>query len=120
MDPGIRGKLALVTGSSSGMGFAVCEALASEGANLVLFARSPDRLEIAQASLRARFDVDVTSISGDMTNSDDVRRLAQELTGRGGPDILVLNTGRHPGRMRELLEHVDDTEWEIAYQGQLR
>ena len=45
MDLGIRGKTALVTASSAGMGRNIAHALAAEGVNLVLFARSADTLE---------------------------------------------------------------------------
>ena len=119
MDLGISGKLALVTGGSMGLGFGVCEALAAESVNLVLFARGKEQLEKAQADLRKRFCVEVETVAGDMTIQGDVRRLGKVLSSKNGPDILILNTTRPPSPMRELLDETDPERWERAYRTQL-
>lgn len=119
MDLGIAGKRAVVIGGSSGLGYAVCEALAAEGVRLVLFARDQEKLAAAQARLRERFGVAVDSVRGDMTLNADVQMLTRMLRDSGGVDILIVNTARPPSPMREFLDETDDGRWEYAYQQQL-
>ena len=119
MDLGISGKLALITGGSKGLGFGVCEALAAEGVNLMLFARNARELEAAQVDLKARYGVKVDVVAGDMTLADDVRRLGHALRDLGGLDILILNTARPPHPLREFLNETDPERWEVSYRTQL-
>jgi 3-oxoacyl-[acyl-carrier protein] reductase len=120
MDLGIRNRVAVVTGSSSGLGRAVALRLAEEGCKLVLFARSADKLESVAAELRARFGAEVLPVCGDMTNAGDVDRLVAEVKrAYGAPDILVVNTSKPPSKMRPILEETDDARWDEAYQVQL-
>lgn len=121
MDLGIRGKVAVVTASSSGLGKAVAEALAAEGAKLVLFARSADLLRTVAAEIEKERNVPVLAVPGDMRSAADVERLVAEMQKTfGAPDILVLNTGRPPRALREVLQETDDERWEDAYQTQLK
>lgn len=120
MDLGIRNKVAVVTGSSSGLGQAVAVRFAQEGCKLALFARSADKLEAVAAELRAGFGVEVLPVVGDMTKAADVERLAADVQRvYGGPDILVVNTSKPPSKMRDILEETEDARWEEAYQVQL-
>ena len=119
MDFGISGKRALVIGGSSGLGLAVCEALAAEGVNLTIFARNASRLASASAQLTQRFGVKVETVAGDITEPLEVQRLAEQLKESGGLDILILNTARPPSPMRQFLDETDDLRWSQAYQQQL-
>lgn len=120
MDLGIAGKLAIVTASSAGLGEAVAHALAAEGVNLALFARSGDRLRANAAEIERRYGVRVLPVAGDMRSRADVENLAAVVLREfGGPDILVLNTGRPPLPTREVLEETEDQRWEDAYRTQL-
>jgi 3-oxoacyl-[acyl-carrier protein] reductase len=119
MDFGISGKRALVIGGSSGLGLAVCEALAAEGVNLAIFARNASRLASATAHLTQRFGVKVETVAGDITEPLEVQRLAEHLKESGGLDILILNTARPPSPMRQFLDETDDLRWSQAYQQQL-
>src|SRR5687767_11341015 len=97
MDLGIRGKTALVTASSAGMGKNIAHTLASEGVDVVLFARSAEKLNDVAKDIRRQHGVKALAVPGDMLVRADVERLASVLQGDfGGPDILVLNTGRAP------------------------
>ena len=121
MDLGIKGKTAIVTASSGGLGEFAARALAAEGANLVLFARSADTLRAKAAEIAKQHGVRVLPIAGDMRVAADVNRLLSETQREfGGPDILVLNTGRPPVPMREVLDENDDERWQDAYETQLR
>ena len=91
MDLGLRGRTAIVCGASSGMGLAVAEALAAEGANVAMFARRRDVLE------READRIGALAVRGDLVVPMDLARLV-ELTvdAFGGIDILVNNGGGPP------------------------
>jgi 3-oxoacyl-[acyl-carrier protein] reductase len=119
MDLGIKGKLAVVTASSGGMGRNIAHMLAAEGANVVLFARSLDKLQTACREIEEQHGVKATAVAGDMTNHDDVLRLAETLKSLGGPDILVLISARPPNPLRETLKEDEQSRWDEAYRAQL-
>src|SRR3954471_3057293 len=104
MDLGIAGKRALVIGGSSGLGLACAEALAAEGADLVLFARDKTRLDETCEELRSRFGVTVEPVAGDVTVREHVAGLRATVTESGGLDILVVNSPRPPSPMRDFLD----------------
>ena len=120
MDLGILGKTALVTASSAGMGKNIAHTLASEGVDVVLFARSAGKLNDVANDIRRQHGVKALGVPGDMRVRADVERLASVLQGEfGGPDILVLNTGRAPNPIRATLAESIESRWHEAYQNQL-
>ncbi len=120
MNLGISGKLALVTASSTGMGRSIALALAAEGVNVALFARSAEKLQAVANEIEQKHRVKVVAVPGDMLVLDDVERLAARLrTEFGGPDILVLNTGRAPNPIRATLDESEEARWHEAYRNQL-
>ncbi len=91
MDLGLRGRTAIVCGASSGMGLAIAEALAGEGANVAMFARR--REELAREAER----IGALAVRGDLTNPQDLERLVEKtVEAFGGIDILVNNGGGPP------------------------
>ncbi len=97
MDLGLAGKVALVAASSQGLGRAIAEELASEGAALVLCARGEPALREVRDALTKAHGVKVTAVPADLTRGEDVSRVVE--TGRrdhGRIDILVTNTGGPP------------------------
>ena len=89
----IRGSTALITGASAGIGLAVARRLAAAGANLVIAARHPERLEEAAAGLRAT-GVKVLAVPTDVGQGNDLVRLVESaISERGTIDILVNNAG---------------------------
>jgi 3-oxoacyl-[acyl-carrier protein] reductase len=100
MDFGIRGKSALVCAASKGLGKGCAMALAREGVNVTITARTAADLEAAAEDIRrAAPDVTVTAVAGDIT-SPEGRRAALEAC--PDPDILVNNAGGPPpGDFRE-------------------
>ena len=120
MNLGIGGKSALVTASSAGMGRNIAHALAAEGVNVALFARSAEKLQAVAREIEQKHGVRALAIAGDMLVRSDVERLASTLQSEfGGPDIVVLNTGRAPNPIRATLDESDETRWQEAYQNQL-
>jgi 3-oxoacyl-[acyl-carrier protein] reductase len=91
VDLGLRGRTAIVCGASSGMGLAVAEALAAEGANVAMFARRRDLLQ------READRIGALPVRGDLTNPQDLERLVTKtVEAFGGIDILVNNGGGPP------------------------
>ena len=89
-----RGKTALVTGASSGIGKAFAELLAAKGYAVVLTARRSDRLEALAAELRQRHGVSTHTIVADLAQPDASQHIAAELGSRGlFIDVLVNNAG---------------------------
>ena len=97
MDFGIKSKTALVCASSKGLGFGCAAALAGEGVDLVINARSQAPLEAAAQDLRDRFGVSVTAVAADITTEEGRARVLQAAGGRA--DILVNNAGGPPPGM---------------------
>jgi 3-oxoacyl-[acyl-carrier protein] reductase len=119
VDLNIRGKRAVVIGGSTGLGFAVCERLAGEGVDLLIFSRNTGRLAEARDRLECTYRVRVDTVAGDITSEADVDQLARAASEGAGPDILVLNTPRPPSPMRDFLEENDNARWDQGYQQQL-
>ena len=77
MDLGLKGKIALVAAASQGLGRAVAEELAAEGASLVLCARGDEALQETCAAIRAATGVPVLGVAADVADPADVARLVQ-------------------------------------------
>ena len=93
MDLGIAGKTALVLGASQGIGRAIAETLAEEGANLVLVARSADALEMLAGSLSDKYGIEATPVAADLSNAAEVEILCSQVSETYRPDMLVNNAG---------------------------
>jgi len=90
MDLKLKGKRAVVSGGSRGIGLAAARALAAEGVDLVLAARSADTLRTVAAELAAAHGVKVIGIPTDVRDDEAVRKLARHAEDAlGGIDILV-------------------------------
>ncbi len=91
MDLGLDGKTAVVLGASQGMGLAIAEALAAEGANVAMFARRRDVLE------REAERIGALAVPGDLTSAEHREQLVgTTIAAFGGIDVLVLNGGGPP------------------------
>jgi NAD(P)-dependent dehydrogenase (short-subunit alcohol dehydrogenase family) len=91
MDLEIKGKLALVTGSTQGIGFATAKMLASEGARVIVNGRQSQSVERAVQELAAHGDV--RGIAADLSGADGADRLIAAVKAAGPVDILVNNVG---------------------------
>ena len=101
MELGLAGKVALVSGASRGLGFAIARELALEGASVALVARGREALERAAETLAAELGPDgstrVAAVVGDVGDAAAVERMVAETRERlGDPDILVANAGGPP------------------------
>lgn len=113
MDLGIRGKVALVTGASKGIGRAVAAGLAAEGARVVLSARSEQNLAVAVEAIRLRGG-EAFAVAADVGDPRQIDDLFERVDHFGGPaEIVVVNAGGPPsGTPGEL----DEAAWARGYQ----
>jgi 3-oxoacyl-[acyl-carrier protein] reductase len=106
MELGLRGRVALVAGSSRGLGRAVAEELAAEGADLVLTARGEDALRATAAVIEPASGGRVVAIPSDLGDAASIDRLiAGAMDAFGRVDVLVTNTGGPPAGSFESLPH---------------
>ncbi len=112
MDLHMRGKTALVTGASSGIGAGVALVLASEGVLLAVTGRRAERLQALASSIVQAGGVAPVVVPGDITNRDEAAASArQSLDELGGVDILV----NAAGGARPLSKSDDETIWQEAF-----
>ncbi len=98
MDLGLKGKTALVTGGSKGIGRAVAKTLAAEGARVVICSRDARVLKQAAADIERETGGRVETVPGDLSQHSEVSRVAADaLTRLGRLDILVNNAGAIKG-----------------------
>ena len=94
MDLGLKNKVAVITGGSVGIGLAVAKGLAEEGVNLVLCARSEDRLKERTAEISDAYGVQAVGISADVTIAEDNQKVIDAAVNTfNGADILINNAG---------------------------
>ena len=118
METGLRNRVAIIAGSSQGLGLATAEAFAAEGTHLALCARNQQSLEQVAASLRKRFEVQVHAGRVDVRNSASIHSFVEDVARRFDRiDVCVTNAGGPPAR--EFLE-ASDAEWDDAFALNLR
>jgi 3-oxoacyl-[acyl-carrier protein] reductase len=113
MELGLKGKVAIVTGSTEGIGKATAAVLAREGAKVTICSRRASAVEEAVAELK-RNGADVLGLAADVSKPEDVGRLVEATVQRfGRVDILVNNAGT--SKRGSLLEH-DDSVWAADFE----
>jgi NAD(P)-dependent dehydrogenase (short-subunit alcohol dehydrogenase family) len=112
MDLGLSGARAAVAGGSKGMGRAVAEILAGDGANVAVMARGREGLDDTVAALKAAGSPDAVGLSVDMTDPGSIREAYAELHERWGSlNVLVHTVGPRDGTFEQL----DDEGWAQAF-----
>ena len=112
MDLGLKDKIALIAGSSKGLGRAVAEELSAEGAGLVLCARDSKWLNATGDEITNTTGTPVVTVQADLTRADDISRVVNAGRDRFGRiDILVTNNGGPPTGQ---FESLSQAQWEAA------
>lgn len=122
MDLQLTGKKALVTGGSQGIGRAIAAALAREGADVAICARSEGPLKEAAEQIGAATGRKIVPIAADLTSATDAERFITEADAAlGSIDILVNNAGAAPGGV---IETLTDDDWirglQLKFMGYVR
>jgi 3-oxoacyl-[acyl-carrier protein] reductase len=118
VDFGIRNKIALVTGASSGIGRACALALAAEGVQLVVAARRINELQDVADEAKARGAVQSNAFAVDLEDPESIAQLGRTIQERcGDVEILIANSGGpRPGRYSEL----KPPDWDLGYRSTLQ
>jgi NAD(P)-dependent dehydrogenase (short-subunit alcohol dehydrogenase family) len=113
MDLELKGKVAVITGGSVGIGLAVAEALAAEGVHLVLCARDEPRVLTEAKRIQDQFGVKVVGVQADVSKAEDIdvllKRVEKEF---GGADILINNAGTGSN---EKIMTAPDEKWQYYW-----
>jgi NAD(P)-dependent dehydrogenase (short-subunit alcohol dehydrogenase family) len=109
VDLNLKGRSALITGGSKGIGLAIAKSLAAEGCDVHLVARTAAELDKVAAEICARHGVKVFTYPADLTDSAQVRKVAAAC---GDIDILVNSAGGIP---RGTLVEIDEEKWRRAW-----
>ena len=113
MDLGLRDKVAVITGGTVGIGLAVAEGLAAEGANLVLVGRNKQRADDEAARVADKFGIIATSIAADVATAEGCHAVIEGTTRAfGGADILINNAGTGSN---ETIAEADDARWQYYW-----
>lgn len=111
----LEGKIALVTAASEGLGFAVANMLAAEGAKVIINSRSQEKLRAAaDIIITETGNKDIHPIAADLSDSQEIKKLLQEIkTKYNRLDILITNTAGPP-----IIDFIETTQaqWLEAYQ----
>jgi len=113
MDLGLKDKVAVITGGSTGIGLAIAEGLAEEGVHLALCARNYDHLNAKAEELQKSYGVKVIGVQADISIGSDIDNFLHEtIKFFGGADILINNAGT--GSNETIVEATDE-KWQYYW-----
>ncbi len=113
MDLDLKGKVAVITGASVGIGSAIAEGLAREGVGLVLCARGKERLVERARELGNTYGVKTLPVAADVSRGADITRIVEETEATfGGADILINNAG---SGSNETIIEAPDEKWQYYW-----
>ncbi len=124
MNLGLNQKIALITGASRGLGFAIAQLLAEEGARVTINSRDSQKLREAAGIIQQKTNQEIHVIAGDVTQPETPERLVEECAAKfGGLDILIANAGG-PHRRGFVLKNSWMKTWyqaiELSFMSQVR
>jgi len=114
METGLKDRVAIVAAASQGIGRAVAEGLAAEGARLALCSRNREKIEQAAREIHGRYGVEVFPVAMDVSREDAIKSFVEAVAGRWGRiDVCVTNTGGPPSKPFAALT---EEEWHHAFE----
>ena len=115
MELNLNNKTALITGASKGIGKAIAESMANEGCNLILTARSSDKLNELKVNLQKKHNISVEVIAIDLSKKNAVEKISEFCS---KIDILINNAGAiPPGSISDIDEDTWRNAWDLKVFG---
>jgi len=111
MELGLKGRTAVITGGSKGIGKAIARALAAEGVNLTLIARGKEMLEKTAAEIRAETNVRVLAAPADVRNMESLKAAAETAAAQFKPIHIIVNNAGGPIRRLDRQITWPDSDW---------
>lgn len=121
MDMHLRGKVAVITGASIGIGLAIAQALAAEGVDIIMAARQADRLNDEAKAVAAKHGIKTLPVACDVATAVGCGTLIEATRAFGGTDILINNAGS--GSNETIMDAPDDKwqhYWELHVMAAVR
>ena len=112
MDLGLKNKLAVITGGSVGIGLAVAEGFAAEGARVLLAARNAERVVGEARRIAEEYEVEADGVSADVATADGCDEVIAAAARMGGADILINNAGTGSN---ETIAAASDDKWQYYW-----
>lgn len=112
MDLGLKGKTAIVTGGSHGLGRAVAQALAGEGVRVAICGRHQESLERAAREIHAATGTEVLPVAADVVRKEDLERLVNETVRQFGTVDILVNNADSANRQGNIFELTDEDWYE--------
>ena len=108
MDLNLKGKVAVVTGGSLGIGRATTEALAAEGVRVAIVARNKETLETVAREITEKTGVEVIAAPADVSSTEQVQQMMDKVMAHFGRIDILVNGAAHPGGLvRSAIEEAD-------------
>lgn len=108
MDLQLKGKVAIVTGGSLGIGRAITEALAEEGVKVAIVARRQEQLEIVAKEITEKTGMEILPVAADVSNTAQVEAMVDKVAQHFGRVDILINGAAHPGGLvRSAIEEAD-------------
>ncbi|MBT3336828.1 MAG: SDR family oxidoreductase [Anaerolineae bacterium] len=122
MDLGLKGKRALVTGASRGLGYAVAATLAEEGCHVAISSRNVEKLSAAAKQIEEAHGIPVAALPADMNDASTLEELiTNAVDALGGLDLLVTNAGGPPpGKFETFSEEAWVNAIDLSFLGHVR
>jgi NAD(P)-dependent dehydrogenase (short-subunit alcohol dehydrogenase family) len=112
MDLGLKNRLAVITGGSVGIGLAVAEGFAAEGARLLLVARNTERVVGEARRIAEEYEIEAEGLSADVATVDGCDDVVAAAARMGGADILINNAGTGSN---ETIAEASDDKWQYYW-----
>ena len=112
MDLGLKGKLAVITGGSVGIGLAVAEAFAAEGASVLITARDAARVAREAGRIADKYGIRVDGVAADVATAGGCERVTDAADAMGGAHVLINNAGTGSN---EIIATAPDEKWQYYW-----
>ncbi len=112
MDLNLQNKVAVITGSSKGIGLGIAKAFAREGADVLLTARTASAVEQAASDIARDYGVNARAVASDVSTADGCQAIIDAAAEMGGADIFVSNAGTGSN---ETVAEAPDEKWQFFW-----